>query len=205
MSSGFLDTLATGSIDLGVADIVEPTAGTLCVTAKANANRCGLALLCALVAVFTAWHTRREVQASGTLGLWPGIVIVGVFAGLVLALLFYEQQKTFDARRRTAVVAGHFLGLSAHVTHVLPEHGLVRLSASVELTRSEPQGVRRVYTYRIDVADDAALGFELQGDRATASAFANRLAQLLGYVVVADLEEDEVAGWRAISIGERGA
>lgn len=205
MSPGFLDSLATGSIDLGVADIVEPTPGTLCVTAKANANRYGLAALCALVAAFTAWHTRREVQTIGTLGLWPGLVIAGIFACLVLALLFYEQQKIFDAHRRTAIVAGRFLGMSGRATHMLPERGRIRLSASVELTRSAPQGMQRVYTYHIDVADDAALGFELAGDREAASAFAHRLARLLDYAVVVALEEDEVAGWRTISIGERGA
>lgn len=205
MSSGLLDSLATGSIDLGLADIVEPATGTLCVVARVNAQRSALAALCAAVTAFTAWHTWRDVQAIGTLGLWPGIVIVGIFASLVLALLFYEQQKRFDGCQRTAVVAGRFLGLSGSVTHALPERGRVLLSASVELTRSEPQGMRPLYTYHIDIADNAALGFEIRGDREAALLFAERLARLLGYAVVAELDEDAAGSWRTMPIGDRSA
>lgn len=203
MASGLFDTLATGAIDLGLAEVVQPDATTLVVVAKANPTRYALAVLCLAVAAFTGWHTWRDYAAVGPLGLWPGIAIVPVFGGLMLALVFFEQQKRFDAHTRTAVLSGRFLGLASRLTHVLPAQGEIRLSASVELTRSEPTGMRRVYTYQVDIADDAALGFTLKSDREAATAFAARLAQVLNYSVVDDLEPDDAASWHAVPIVDR--
>lgn len=203
MASGLFDTLATGAIDLGLAEVVQPDAGTLVVVARANPTRYALAVLCLAVAAFTGWHTWREYTAIGPLGLWPGIAIVPVFGALMLALMFFEQQKRFDARTRTAVLSGRFLGLASRFDHPLPAQGEIRLSASIELTRSEPSGVRRIYTYHVDIADDAALGFTLKGNRDAATAFAARLAQVLNYRVVDDLEPDEASSWHAVPIVER--
>lgn len=202
MSSGLFDSLTTGPIDLGQAEIRAPQADTLCVVAKANAHRCGLAGLCTLVATFTAWHTWRELQAVGTPGLWPGLAIVGVFASLILTLLFYERHTVFDASQRRAVICGRFLGLSRQFTRVLPERGRVRLRASIELARSDRHGVHALYTYHVDVADDAALVFESKGDRAAASAFVRRVADLLDYTVDVELDEEAVSGWRRVPLGD---
>lgn len=203
MSPAYFDSLTTGSLDLGVAEVIEPAVGTLRVLAKANPARYALALLCLAVAAFTAWHAALDYTTRGLGGLWPGIAIVPVFATLALALCFFEQEKRFDAGARKATVSSRLLGHARRHEIALPLQGSIRLSASFDLARHDADGMRRIYTYEIDVAGHPALRFILRGDRESASAFTARLAQLLNYVVAEELEP-EASGWHAVSMSDHG-
>jgi len=203
--SRFIDSFVFGSIDLGQAEIDEPAAGCLRVTARATPARQASALLCLLVALFTGWHTWRDVQASGAFGLWPGIAIVPVFALLMLGLAFFEHRKTFDAGARRAIGRSSLLGLHAVRAYALPERAAVRVSASVEHTRSEAEDMRRHYAYHIEVAGHAALAFTVQGEREVATAFAARLAGLLDYDVDLRLDDEETAHWPPLDARSRAS
>ena len=198
MPSGPLESLATGTIDLGSACIEQPTTGTLSVVAKADPSRYALAMLCLAVASFTVWHTWLDYVSLGPWGLLPGICIVPVFITLTLLLAFFEQHKRIDARARKAIAAGRFLGFAARVEIDLPDNGHVRLSASTELAGSEQHGVSRVLTFHMDVGSDGGLGFTLKQDREAATAFAQQLAAMLNYTLLDDIEADDSATWRTL-------